>query len=369
MRILWALVKKEFLQILRDPSSILIAFILPTILLLIYMYGLSLDSVNVNIGLKLDDTNPKVVSLSQSFSQNPHIKAHVYGDSETMYKDLVSAKLQGALIVPGNFTNNLMTGQSAQTLVITDGSNPNTANYVQSYSRSIVQQWLSASGYIQQAQTSLISSETRTWYNQDVNSHYFIVPGSVAVTLSLVGILLTALVVAREWERGTMEAILSSRITKLQFLLGKYLAYYVLGISSLLLNLFLCVAFFDIPFRGSYVVFVFVGSLFLLTCMGIGLLISTLTKNQFLASQLSLMLGFLPALMFSGLMFPISSMPTIFHYLTAIMPQRYFVSFIESEFLAGTIEELVLLNAVYLTALFILLFVVVYKSTLMRLEK
>ncbi|WP_370852986.1 ABC transporter permease [Phascolarctobacterium faecium] len=251
---------------------------------------------------------------------------------------------------------------------MTDGSETNTANYVQSYASGVIYQWLETTGYSKQ-QVSLIDPQLRIWYNEKLDSHYFILPGSLAVTLSLVGILLTALVVAREWERGTMEALLSTRLSRLHFVAGKYFSYYILGICSLLFNVFLCIAVFDLPFRGSYIILFLVGSLFLLTCMGIGLLVSTIFKNQFLACQISLVMGFLPALLLSGLMFPISSMPAFFRYLTAVLPQRYFVSFIESEFLAGTISDIVLINTVYLSCLCLVLLFLVYKNTLVRLEK
>ncbi|CAK7011087.1 ABC transporter permease [uncultured Phascolarctobacterium sp.] len=368
MRILSAFIKKEFLQIIRDPSSILIAFILPTLLSLIYMYGINVDSVNIKLGLKLDDANPRVVTLARSFSNNPYIKTKVYDNNADMYAAIGNSQLQGAVIIPGDFSADLAKGRTAQVLVITDGSETNTANYVQSYASGIITQWLEAMNYGKQ-QVNLITPQLRVWYNEELDSHYFILPGSLAVTLSLVGILLTALVVAREWERGTMEALLSTRLSRLQFVLGKYFAYYVLGTLALWCNVFLCVTAFELPFRGSYIVLFFVGSLFLLTCMGIGLLISTIFKNQFLASQVSLVMGFLPALLLSGLMFPISSMPAFFRYLTAVLPQRYFVTFIESEFLAGTISSVVLINTVYLSCLCLVLLFLVYKNTLVRLEK
>ena len=221
MRILWAFIKKEFLQIFRDPSSILIAFILPTLLSLIYMYGINVDSVNINLGLKLDDANPRVVSLARSFSNNQYIRTKVYDDKDAMYSDIVNSKLQGAVIVPNDFTVTLNNGRTAQILVITDGSETNTANYVQSYASGVIYQWLETTGYSKQ-QVSLIDPQLRIWYNEKLDSHYFILPGSLAVTLSLVGILLTALVVAREWERGTMEALLSTRLSRLHFVAGKY---------------------------------------------------------------------------------------------------------------------------------------------------
>ena len=201
-----------------------------------------------------------------------------------MYSDIVNSKLQGAVIVPNDFTVTLNNGRTAQILVITDGSETNTANYVQSYASGVIYQWLETTGYSKQ-QVSLIDPQLRIWYNEKLDSHYFILPGSLAVTLSLVGILLTALVVAREWERGTMEALLSTRLSRLHFVAGKYFSYYILGICSLLFNVFLCIAIFDLPFRGSYIMLFLVGSLFLLTCMGIGLLVSTIFKNQFLPAR------------------------------------------------------------------------------------
>lgn len=368
MRILLAFIKKEFLQIIRDPSSILIAFILPVLLSLIYMYGVNVDSVNIRMGLKLDDTNPHVITLAKSFSNNSYIKTHIYDNKDSMYSDIVNSQIQGAVIIPNDFIENLTYGRPAQVLVIADGSETNTANYVQSYASGIINQWLKEMKF-SKPQVKLIDPQLRVWYNAEMDSHNFILPGSLAVTLSLVGLLLTALVVAREWERGTMEALLSTRLARWQFVVGKYFAYYLLGISSFIFDIFLCVVVFSLPFRGSYIILFLVGSLFLLTCMGIGLFISSFFKNQFLACQISLLMGFLPALLLSGLMFPISSMPVFFRYLTLVLPQRYFVTFIESEFLAGTIPDIVLFNTLFLSFLCIVLFFLVYKNTLARLEK
>lgn len=367
MKILMAFIKKEYLQIIRDPSSILIAFVLPTLLSLIYMYGINLDSVNIRLGLKLNDASPAVASLARSFSSSKYITTGIYDNEQELHADIVNSKLHGVVIVPSDFTDNITNNKTAQVLVIADGSETNTANYVQSYAASIINKWMQISGYGTAQQ--LIQPQMRMWYNSNQESRYFILPGSISITLSLVGLLLTALVVAREWERGTMEALLSTRLTRLQFVAAKYIAYYTLGISALVFNVMLCVTVFGIPFRGSYIVLFIVGSLFLLTCMGIGLLISSILKNQFLACQISLVMGFLPALLLSGLMFPISSMPDIFQYLTYILPQRYFTAFITSEFMAGSISGIILLNTAYLSVLCLLLMVLVYKNTIKRLEK
>ena len=187
--------------------------------------------------------------------------------------------------------------------------------------------------------------------------------------MTLIGILLTSLVVAREWERGTMEALLSTNVKAIHIVLGKYIPYFILGMLSMAFNVFLCIGVFQIPFKGSYFLLFIVSGLFLFTSLGIGLNISSILKNQFLASMVALSAGFMPALMLSGLMFPINSMPVFFQHLTRILPPRYYISFIESEFMAGGVGEIRAINALYLTIIGLLLFIAVYRNTQMRLEK
>lgn len=369
MKILLALIKKEFLQIIRDPSSIIIAFILPLISILIYMYGINLDSVKITMGIKNDDNNPEIETLVKSFGHSKYVKSVYFNNLQDIENNIIRSKIKGAIVIPNDFSMKLTRGQVADLLVLTDGSEVNTANYVQNYALQITNNWLSQSKYKYSVAKQVINPEIRFWYNPDLNSHYFILPGSIAITMPLIGILLTSLVVAREWERGTMEALLSTSTKAIHIVLGKYIPYFILGMLSLIFNVFLCVAIFQIPFKGNYLVLLIVSSLFLFSSLGIGLLISTKLKNQFFASMVSLGIGFLPALMLSGLMFPINSMPKFFQYLTAIIPPRYYVAFIESEFMAGTIPEIVIANSILLTVLGFILFIAVYKNTKMRLDK
>ena len=368
MKILVALIKKEFLQIFRDPSSIIISFVLPLLCILIYMYGINLDTTSVTIGIKNDDTNSQIQTLIKSFGNGKYVKSVVYDNKEDLTRDIARSKIKGAVFIPEDFSQKLSKGIVADILIVTDGSEVNTANYVYGYSTSIINGWFASSKYAVKTNKELINIQSRVWYNQELNSHYFILPGSIAITMTLIGILLTALVIAREWERGTMESLLSTRIKKVHIVLSKYIPYFILGMLSMAFNVLLCVYIFSIPFRGSMFVLFSVSGLFLFTCLGIGLLISTIVKNQFLASLIAISLGFLPSLLLSGLMFPINSMPKIFQYLTMILPPRYFVSFIESEFMAGTIYQIVLANSLYLSFLGIILFVAVIGKTIMRLE-
>ena len=368
MSILTALIKKEFFQIVRDPSSILIAFVLPLMLLLIYMYGVNMDTVRVAIGIKNDDPAVEIQTLVKSFNQSKFVNSYSYDDKDLMYRDIARSKLRGAVIIPNDFSRNLSQRKTADMLVITDGSEANMANYVQMYPQAIVSQWLQTSKYKYNAQMPLINVHSRYWYNQDINSHYFILPGSLAITMTLIGILLTALVIAREWERGTMEALLSTSVKKIHIVLSKYIPYFTLGMFSMVFSVFMCIVVFKIPFHGNLILLFMFSALFLFANLGIGLLISTKLKDQFLSSQVAITIGFLPALMLSGLIYPINSMPVFFQILTKFLPPRYFVSFIQSEFMAGTVKEIVIINSLYMLILGSILFVAVYKNTQTMLE-
>lgn len=369
MKILKSLITKEFYQIIRDPSSILIAFVLPLMLLFLYRYGLNLDTVKVNLGFKIDDPSQQVVTLVDSFEKNKFITSHIYKNPYKLYNDLSGSVIKGIVVIPNDFSNKLDRNETADIEVITDGSEVNLANYVQNYSIAIVNQWLnSTSKYSGKIPSSLINLESRYWYNQSINSHYFILPGSLSITMTLIGMLLTALVIAREWERGTMEALLTTRVSKMDLVLGKYIPYFILGMISMAFNVFLCINVFQVPFRGNLLVLFTFAGLFLFAAMGQGLLISTVLKNQFIASQAALFAGFLPAMMLSGLIFPINSMPIAMQWFSIIIPSRYFVACIQSEFMAGTVPEIIIPNCLFLAIFGLILFFIIYEKTQMRLE-
>ena len=369
MKTVRALVKKEIKQILRDPSSIIIAFVLPLISVLIYMYAINLDSVKVTLGIKNDNPTPETAVLVQSFEHSKYIKTLMFDNEKDMGDALVRSKIKGAVVIPNDFSTTLSKGQRADLLVITDGSEANTANYVQSYVLSVSNNWLASSRYKDKISPPAINTQVRSWYNPDLDSHFFILPGAIAITMTLIGILLTSLVISREWERGTMEALLSTPVKPIHIVLSKYIPYFILGMLSLAFNVFICVIVFSIPFRGSYFILFGVSGLFLFASLGIGLTVSAVLKNQFLASMVSVGIGFLPALMLSGLMFPINSMPVFFQHFTRILPPRYYVSFIESEFMAGSVKNIIIENSIFLSILGLILFAAVYKNIKMRLDK
>lgn len=369
MRILKALIIKEFYQISRDPSTFLIAFVMPLMLLVIYMYGVNLDTVKLTMGMKVDDPSQQVVTLADSFKNSKFITPFIYDNPKQMYDDLTGSKLRGIVVIPNDFSGKLDKNEIATVQLITDGSEVNLANYAQNYTKAILSQWLnSSSKYQRKIPPTLINLDSRFWYNQDINSHYFVLPGSMSITMTLIGMLLTALVIAREWERGTMEALLTTKVSRLQIVLGKYIPYFLLGMLSMAFSVFMCIAVFQIPFRGNLLVLFEFSALFLFTAMGQGLLISNFFKDQFTASQAALVGGFLPALMLSGLVFPITSMPIPIQWLSSIIPSRYFVSCLQSEFMSGTVLEIIIPNCIFLGVLGVILFIAVYKKTNMKLE-
>ncbi len=366
MKILRALIKKEFFQIIRDSSSIIVAFLLPLVCILIYMYGINMDSVHVTIGIKNDDNSPEIAQLVNSFSSSEYINSVCSNDIKDLENKILRSKLKGLLIIPNDFSKKLERGQSADLFIVTDGSEVNAANYIQNYTIQIANQWLSNSKY--RATPYIVTPLHRCWYNQEMNGYFFILPGSIAVTMTMIGILLTALVIAREWERGTMESLLNTNVTRMQLILGKYIPYFILGMLSVIFNLIICIGIFNIPFRGNYIVLLFVSALFLFASLGIGFLVSSVLKSQFLASQIAIGVGFLPALLLSGLVFPIASMPKFFQHFTKLLPPRYYITFIESEFMAGTVWTIVFKTSVFLITIGSILFVAVYKNTDMRLS-
>ncbi|MDB6081087.1 MAG: transporter permease [Chlamydiia bacterium] len=364
-----ALIIKEFFQIIRDPSSILISLVLPLVLLFIYGFGVSLDANHLRIGLVLEDTSPDVQSFATSLTNSPYFEVTVARDRRAFHKDIVSGHIRGIVIVPAYFSAFRKRNVTAPIQVIADGSEPNTANFVQNYVRAAFQNWLQ-----QEAISSglkglpLINIQSRFWYNEELESRNFLIPGSLAIIMTLIGTLLTALVVAREWERGTMEAMMSTPVTIVELLVGKLIPYFLLGLFSMTLCVFISVFFYEVPFRGSYFVLGAVSSVFLFTALGLGLLISTLAKNQFVAAQVSLVTAFLPAFILSGFIFEISSMPIPIQLLTYCIPARYFVSALQTLFLVGNVWQLLLIDTLVMLTIGLLFFTITASKTVKRLD-
>ncbi len=366
------LVRKEMAQVVRDPSSVLIAFVLPGILLFLFGYGVSLDAKHVRIGVVLENTSPEAQSLAAAFKNSHYFDARIGRDRREFDEDLVAGKLRGMVVVPISFTETLRSpGASTAIQVIADGGEPNTASFVQNYVQGVFGNWLVQQSFdagLPQAAVPLVGIESRVWFNPELQSRWFLLPGSIAIIMTIIGTLLTALVVAREWERGTMEALMATPIGIVELLVGKLTPYYLLGMGSMAVCVIASVTLFDLPFRGSVLALVLVSSVFLIAMLALGLLISTVSRNQFVASQIALVVGFLPAFLLSGFVFEISSMPMPIQNLTRLIPARYFVTCLQSIFLAGDIPSVLVPNTLVLGGIAVLLILLVAKKTDKRLD-
>jgi len=365
-----ALCRKECYQILRDPSSILIAFVLPMVMLFIYGFGINLDSSKIRLGLVMEDTSPEARRFENTFFNSPSITAIPISTRTDAEKQLTAGNIRGFITIQSDFARRLKQPNGiASVQVITDGSEPNTANFVANYAVGAWQIWQQARNTetIQPVYPG-ISIESRFWFNPAAVSRHFLIPGSIAIIMTVIGALLTSLVVAREWERGTMEALLSTPVTRMELFFSKLAPYYVLGIGSMGLCSLLAVTVFGVPFRGS-ILFLFIEtSLFLGGALGLGLLLSTTTRNQFNAAQAALNIAFLPAVMLSGFIYEISSMPAIVQGITYIFPARYFVASLQTLFLAGNIGMLLLKDALLLSASALIFLGLTAKLTRRRLD-
>lgn len=353
----WAYFKKEGKQIVRDSSTFLIAFVLPLMMMFIFGYGVSLDADKVPLGLLLEDTSPTARNLENAFLGTTYFDVVTSYDRSAIEEDLTGGHVRGIVVIPQDFSKNLLKGIETPIQILLDGSEPNTARFVLNYAEGVVIKWVDQQKIEGKSfPVSPLRPEQRIWFNASLESRNVLLPGSIAIIMTLIGTLLTALVVAREWERGTMEAIMATPLRISEMFLAKLVPYFLLGLCAMILCVFLTITLFQVPFRGSYFILFISTSIFLLAALSIGLLVSSTTRNQFVASQIAIIIGFLPAFTLSGFIFEINSMPWIIQMMTYVFPPRYFVTILQSSFLSGTTWVLILpsLLVMFLIAIFFL---------------
>lgn len=350
-RRLRALCRKESKQIVRDPSSSLIAFVIPLMLLFIFGYGINLDASRLHVGILLEEQSEAARDLAQTFAASPYIEPTISRDRQALIQLMQAGRIRGLITIPGNFAEQLsQPGGLAPLQVITDGSEPNTANFVSGYVQGVWKVWQEQRALAQGGTFSEpIEVQLRYWFNPAAVSQHFIIPGAITIIMTMIGAILTSLVIAREWERGTMEALLSTQVTRAELLLAKLIPYYGLGMIAMVLCMLVAVFVLQVPYRGSLWILFGISSLFLACTLGMGLLISTLTRNQFNAAMVALNAAFLPAVMLSGFIFEIDSMPALVRAVSYVIPARYFVSTLQSLFLTGNVVSILLVNLGFLS--------------------
>jgi len=363
------ILRKEVLQILRDPSSIALAIVLPLVLLFLFGYGVSLDPDNVPIAIVLDYNSPEARDLAARFDLSPYFKTNHLKSMAQAVDWLDKRRVDGIVHLQGNFSSSLYNRNPAPVQVIVNGMDANRARLIQGYARGVLQKWTTLRQVRgEEVAGPAVKVSQRVWFNEAAVSRNFLVPGLITLIMTLIGILLTALVVAREWERGTMEAILVTPIRRIDFLLGKVLPYFILGMLGMGLSVVVGITLFHVPFRGSVGALLFLSSLFMLACLGFGLFISAAIRIQFVAAQISIMAGFLPALFLSGLIFDLESTPRFIQAISYVVPARYFVAISHTLFMAGDVWSVLLPNALALAVMAVLFISLAFRKITKRLE-
>ncbi|MFZ5556254.1 MAG: ABC transporter permease [Pseudomonadota bacterium] len=363
------LARKEFLQIVRDPSSIAIAFLMPAFLLLLFGYGVSLDAENVPIAVVVEQRSADTAGFVGALQGSRYFAVTPMASLPEATGAMLAGRVDGIVHLRANFGERLRREDGAPIQVIVNGVDANTGRLVSGYVEGAWSNWLRSRAAARGQELKVpVTIEQRVWFNSELRSRNYLVPGLVVVIMTLIGALLTAMVMAREWERGTMEALLVTPVGVSEILLGKLIPYFLLGTGGMLLSVAMAVWLFGVPLRGSLWLLVATASLFLLVALGMGLLISTLARNQFVAGQIAILVTFLPAFLLSGFIFDISSMPPVVQAITHIVAARYFVAIVTTLFLAGDVWSVIIPNALALLAMAVLFLGLTWRNTRKRLE-
>ncbi|MBK7090793.1 MAG: ABC transporter permease [bacterium] len=354
----WAIARKETLQIIRDTRSLILAFLLPMTLIFLFGYAITLDIRQIPAVVADYSNTTHSRELIRKFTNSGYfVEIERTNLPERVTELIERSKAKVAVVIPVDFANQLITG-TAEVQIITDGADANTTQSVVGYTSQIISQFNLESIERQfggRVSVSPINLEPRFWFNPDLDSQNFLVPGLISLIMTILGSLLTSLTIAREWERGTMELLISTPITPLELAVGKLMPYYIIGIVDLFMAAYIGIAIFEVPFHGSLWLLFLFSSLFLLAVLANGYLISVVAKSQQLAFQLSLLTSFLPGFLLSGFLFPISSMPTMIQVVSHVIPGRYFIEVLRGLFLKGSGLELL-----YMQGLALLIFAVAF---------
>jgi ABC-2 type transport system permease protein len=341
-----AMARKELLQIVRDPRSLGIVVVMPVTLMLLFGYGVSLDTRHIPTWVLDREESPESRELVARFAASEYFSVQRHAQS---YEEITAAidagRCQLAVVIPHDFSKRLAAGGAVRVQAIVDATDDNTASLIMGYSTAVIRshaqavqlEWLGKQGRHDLPEP--VRVDVRTWFNEALESKLFIVPGVVAMVMAVIGTFLTALTVAREWERGTMEQLISTPVTPLEVLLGKLVPYFVIGMLDAGLCVSIGTVWFEVPFRGSYLTLFGSSALFLTVVLSQGYFISVVAKSQLAASQAALISTFLPAFLLSGFIFSIEQMPQPIQWFTRIVPARYYVSIMKSVFLKGAGAE------------------------------
>ena len=357
-----ALTRKEVRQLLRDRSNLAIGIALPALLILLFGYGISLDIDNAPIAIVLEDSSPTTLDVLEGLQLSTYITP-VYVRAMPEATRLMQAhEVDGILRVPSDFASRLAAGQGQLQLIV-HGADASTARIIQGYISGALAHWSLRTADSQGGHASTpdgasfgtVVVEQRLWFNSANTSTWYLVPGLIVLIMTLVGAFLTSLVVAREWERGTLEALFVTPVRPLEILLAKLIPYFAVGMIGFAMCMVAARFLFHVPMEGSMWLLMLSSVLYMFVALGVGLLISSATKNQFIASQVALLTSFLPAMMLSGFLFDLNNVPTAVRVIGELLPATHFLDLIKTLMLAGNVWPIVIKDCVILTAYAVIL--------------
>ena len=346
-RRLRALVRKEFLQLGRDRSSLLLGVFLPLLLILLIGYGISLDVKNVPIAVVLEDASP-AARRAVSFLDGSDYFSPYYVTSLKEGENLLRRRdAEAILVLPPDFSRQLAHGQ-ARAQAILYGVNTTTAMTAQGYLEAGFMAMAAEAAYFAPHTSGYVTTESRLWFNDANTSTWFFIPGLIMLIMTIVGVFLTAVVMAREWERGTFESLFVTPVQAAELILAKMIPYFCVAMAGMILCLLAGRFLYELPLRGSLLLILGTSMLYLIVALGIGLTISAVTKNQFVACQIALLVSFLPSFMLSGFLFDLHSQPLVIRVISQLFPTTYYLQILKSLFLTGNHWPLLVKNSLLL---------------------
>lgn len=365
----YAIFRKEGLHIVRDWRSLALALAIPAMLLLLFGYALTLDVDKIPTAVYDQDRTPQSRTLIAHFQGSRYFNIlDLNATYSSIEKNVNKSKIIAGLVIPKNFGRTILSSETAKVQLILDGSDSNTASIAMGYANALIATY---SGEVRDRELSLrgmpkvklpVDVRVRMLYNPELKSKNFIIPGLISVILMLVAAMLTSLTIAREWESGTMEQLLSTPVRPIELLMGKLCAYFVLGLADMALALILGIGVFRVPLHGSAILLAVSSMLYLFGALCWGILISTVARTQQVAFQVSLLTSFLPSFLLSGFIYSLDNMPWIIQQISRIFPARYFVAILQGVFLKGIGLPLLWTNLLFLLIYAVVVFAIANKK-------
>jgi ABC-2 type transport system permease protein len=338
----WAIAKKEFVHIYRDPRSLALVILMPVLLMLLFGYAVTLDVKKVSMAVLDRDRSQESLNFIQRFSASPYFHLRFWvQDEKTMMRLVDQGEVKMGLILPWDFSKTIKAEKIVPVQALIDGADANTASIILSYAQAIARQYTQEKTVLKATRMGMqnlnfpVEARPRVWFNEDLESKNYFVPGLVAVIISIIGVLLTGQVIVREWEKGTMELLISTPVRKGELMVGKLFPYFFVGLLDLSLSVLMGKWLFEVPMRGSVTLLFALSCIYILVALALGLTISTFARTQLLANQMAMVIGFLPTFLLSGFTFVIANMPMWLQIITYGIAPRYYVTIVKEIFLKG----------------------------------